>query len=104
MAEDRMELIKSFGKSLELKCRKCHHTQKYSIDSIRAKSKYITLISVIILLGGTGALFLILSEYFFHPQGNFGFAYISLLLPLLLSYTLMKNENHKIRTFNKSQY
>lgn len=102
---DRVEIKKSVGDSLQLKCKSCNKTDKYRIDTIKAKeSKLALFFAFIIFLIGTPIMLFFLWDYFL--KANYLYGILGLLLPLIIPSVIYmivnKNESSKVRLFNQS--
>ena len=102
---DRVEFKKSKGDNVKLTCKSCNKTDKYHINSIKAKkSKFALLIAFIIFLIGTPILLLFLWDYFL--KVNYFYGMLGLLIPLtipsVIYMVISKNESSRVRLFNNS--
>ena len=102
---DRVELKKSVRDSLTLTCESCNKTDKYRIDSFKAKeSKLALLVAFFIFLIGTPILLFFLWDYFFkvnYLHGALGLL-IPLIIPSFIYMVISKSESAKVRLFNQS--
>ena len=104
-SSNRIELLKSNGKSINLTCRKCNWTDNYKINSLTAKeSKLIHFIGLLIFFIGTLLLYLFLRDYLF--KINYVFGVLGLVIPLIIPYlifgTITKSDRERVRNFNRS--
>ena len=102
-ANDRVELAREKGDTFEVTCKKCHKTQKYSINEVSAYSSSfinaILLIAVFVLMAGTG-------YYLFSNYWGISFYMIfalplAIAIPGMIYFTYVKSKNNKIRNFNR---
>ena len=103
--ETRMDFKKSKNENISLSCKKCNHLDNYHIDFISAKeSKIALIIGLIILVAGTSFSMIFLWDYLFKTNNLytiFGLTSI-LLVPSLVYGIISKNDNQRVRNFNKS--
>jgi hypothetical protein len=104
-SSDRIEFIKSKGKSIKLTCGKCNWTDNYEINNLKAKeSKLFHFIGMLIFFIGTLFLYLFLRDYLF--KINYVFGILGLVIPLIIPYlifgTITKNDRERVNNFNRS--
>ncbi len=103
-ATTRVDLKMNSGDNIEITCKYCNKTDKYSIDDLKAKeSKIAVVIGFAALIIGTPIILILLWDYIW-KSGLYGaFGLISIIgIPGFVFIIINKNEQRKVNSFNRS--
>ena len=104
-SESRTAFEKTYGKSIEVVCKKCRSKHIYSSREIRAKSRFVPFIAIALLLLGSLASFKYLSGLTFgssNLQLNYLLLPTGLIIIGLIFSAILRSEELKKRNFNRS--
>jgi predicted membrane channel-forming protein YqfA (hemolysin III family) len=92
------------GGKIELNCKACNKTDKYSIDDLKAKeSKIAILIGLLILIIGTPITLILLWDYIWQSGLYSAFGLILIIgIPGSIYMIINKNDQNRVRVFNRS--
>jgi predicted membrane channel-forming protein YqfA (hemolysin III family) len=92
------------GDKIELHCKSCNKTDKYSIDDLKAKeSKIAILIGLLILIIGTPITLILLWDYIWQSGLYSAFGLILIIgIPGYVYMIINKNDQNRVRIFNRS--
>ena len=101
---DRAELYRKKGETIDLKCKKCGHNDKYHVDSITADTnRLISILSSTIFLLGTPLFVFIIWKNI--GKVNYPYAIVGLLaggvIPFLIYLTINKSDQSRRNMFNR---
>ncbi len=103
---DRAELAKEKGDSIELICENCKSKNSYHVNKIRAKeSKVVSIVAFCVFLSGTGLIAFLLKDYLFLPNNPYNVLAFGgvLLIPSMVFMVLNKHEGGNVKRFNQYQ-
>ena len=106
-ASDRFVLARKFGERIDLNCNSCGTKKQYHLNELKAEeSRFISIIAMLIFLGGTTAIFVYLWPYFFRT--SYVYAVSGLLgvltMPFLVYQAINHGQSNKVKYFNTKQY
>ncbi|MGE4289083.1 MAG: hypothetical protein AB7E36_10355 [Salinivirgaceae bacterium] len=103
-SSDRVSLKMTHGDKIELDCKNCNTTIKYYVDDFRAKKSKIALImALIIFIIGTPIALILLWDYIWQTGLHGAFGLILIIgIPSTIYGRINKNDNQRIRLFNRS--
>ncbi len=103
-ATTRVDLKMKHGDNIELYCKSCNKTDKYSIDDLKAKeSKIAILIGLLILFIGTPISLILLWNYIWQTGLYSAFGLILIIgIPGFIYMIINKNDQNRVRIFNRS--
>jgi len=100
----RVDLKMKLGDKMEITCKNCNRTNKYSIDDLKAReSKIAALIGLVVLVIGTPFILILLWDYIWQTglYGAFGLILI-IGIPGSVFMIINKNEQSRVSSFNRS--
>lgn len=107
IASDRFKLAKKLGKHINLNCKSCGAPNTFHVNDIKAEeSAIVSIVALIIFLGGTTSLFIYIWPYFFKSS----YLYIVsgligiLTVPFLVYQALNSGNANRVQYFNKKKY
>lgn len=102
---DRVELSKTHGEHIEMRCKECGAIDNYHVDELKAQnSRQLKLIALLIMIAGTALIIFLLRDYLFHYDGSlYLFAVIAVIIaiPSFMFRILTKSEQQKLKRFNR---
>lgn len=99
----RWDLTKKYGKTVTLKCKKCNSIHAYNIDEISARQGFISLIALIMLPISIGVVIWLVYPYVFNGVITVFILPLSIAIPILIYFSITKNEKTKLETFNSER-
>ena len=100
----RVDLKMKLGDKIEISCKKCNRTDRYSINDLKAReSKIAALIGLVILVIGTPIILFFLWDFIWQSglYGAFGLILI-VGIPGSIFMIINKNEQNRVSSFNRS--
>lgn len=98
-ASDRYKLSRKLGDEFDWECPKCSSTNHFSIDEVSAENGYSRLIFLLIAIAGIGVGFFLMKQYF--TISTWWLIPLLIAFPVTFYAAVSKEENNKIRTFNR---
>ncbi len=102
MANDRIELKMKYGEKIELTCKSCKTKKKYKINDIKAEQGIVSLVSFVVVLVLIVLAIYFLWDYAIHQSSSRYLIPVAILGISLIYSTINKEENNKVRNFNRS--
>lgn len=105
-ARDRYRLSLKRGESFDLMCKKCKHNGSYHVDDVVAEaSKVKSIFAIAVFVIGTYLTYIFFAPSFFNINNVYANAYMVSLIgtPFIIFLLIKKNEEKRVRTFNKYQ-
>lgn len=99
---DRVELSKTHGEHIEMRCKECGATDNYHVDELKAQNnKLLQLIALLIMIAGTALIVFFLRDYLFHPDGSLYLFAVIIAIPSFMFQIITKSEQKKLNRFNR---
>ncbi len=103
-ANNRVDLKMKHGDNIEIKCKFCNKTDKYSINDLKAKDSKIAIFTgLFVLIIGTPIVLILLWDYIFQSGLYSAFGLILIIgIPGLIYMIISKNDQSRVSNFNRS--
>lgn len=104
-ADNKVDLKKIHGETINIQCPKCLKTNNIQIDDLKAReSRIAQIISILVFLAGTPLLLLFVWDYLFETNNIYSIVILvmPIIVPSIIYIVVNKNEQTRTRLFNNS--